>query len=98
MRNFSKSRYFFENVVIGEAYAHTNASVSYYQPQTQGYTTGITHIPGRKIGEVIPKAEIDMQIEQFKKAQMADKIAQVANMSLHGKKPGDGQKINTQKM
>lgn len=49
-------------VTIGEAYAHTNKAVSYYQPQTNGYTCGITHWPERNIGDVIPKAEIEKDL------------------------------------
>ena len=54
-------------VSIGEAYAHTNKAVSYYQPQTQGYTTGITHSKDRAIGDVVSKAEVDADIAKLQK-------------------------------
>ena len=53
-------------VTIGEAYAHTNKSVSYYQPKSNGYVCGITHWPQRHIGDIIPMAEIEKDLTSGK--------------------------------
>lgn len=61
-------------VSIGEAYAHTSKSVSYFQPQTQGYTVGITHVPGRQIGDLIPKTEVDKDISEYAKEKATEQL------------------------
>lgn len=50
------------NAAIGEAYAHTQKAVSYFQPQTHGYTTGIAHTPELKIGDFRPKEELEKEM------------------------------------
>ncbi len=55
------------NVALGEAYAHTNKSVSYFQPQTKGYTIGITHTRDRQIGDLIPAEEVEQDINKPEK-------------------------------
>ena len=64
-------------VALGEAYAHTNKAVSYYQPQTKGYTVGITHTKEREVGDVIPEEEIKKDIENFAKKALENTIKKV---------------------
>ena len=56
-------------VALGEAYAHTNPDISYYQPQTKGYTVGVSHNPMRSVGDLIPEQEVqkDLDVKKFEK-------------------------------
>ena len=68
-------------VAIGEAYAHLDKSVSYYQPQTNGYTVGVTHVANRHVGDVISKEEVDKDLQEFALEKVAEKLVKEQNLS-----------------
>lgn len=49
-------------VALGEAYAHTQPSVSYHQTQLHGYVCGITHVTSFHVGEFTPDEIVNERV------------------------------------
>ena len=64
-------------VAIAEAYAHTNSSVSLFQPGV-GYTCSITHSRSKRLGDLtkdpLGKEEIKEQLTASKEAQKQEQV------------------------
>lgn len=71
---------------IAQTYAHEVPSISFYQPQIQGYTVGITHDPNRLIGDLIPESEVIKDLESQISEKSSELVSTLKELTSAGSK------------